>query len=103
MRSQSGGRNASASSQEENLSADGHLLNKVEVGAQITKKSANAHSAAGFGYRGSYGTNRKGSSYAMSGTNVNRSNSLHERKFHNPHTTDYIRGQQRLEPLVQRH
>ncbi len=97
MRSQSGGRGNSASSfgGDENLSnEDGKLLNQVEVG-KITKKSSNAHSAAGFGYRGS--VNNRKSSYAMN--NVNRSNSLHERKFNN-HATDFIRGQQRLEPLV---
>ena len=35
------------------------------------------------------------------GKNVHRSNSLHERKFHPGQ--DFMRNQQRLEPLVQRH
>ena len=59
------------------------------------------NSAAGVGIRAYNGNAPYGISNMFDHKNVNRSNSLHERKF-NP-ATDYVRNQQRLEPLVQRH
>lgn len=60
-------------------------LNRVEIN-QITKQSsANTQSAAGFGFRANAAARK--TSYPM---NVNRSSSLHERKFNL--ASDILRG-----------